>query len=166
MARPPASRAGRRDEDGPARRPTTPRAPGRPAPRCGALGRPALGRRALGRRGEQLARAHLLRRDYEILAGNVRTRAGEIDLIASTGRVLVFVEVKTLAARTPPAADRIRPLDWLHARQCRRLRLLAAAWLRDAPRRPPARSIRFDAIGVVVDSCGALLRLDHVESAW
>jgi putative endonuclease len=123
-------------------------------------------RRALGRHGEQLACAHLQRRGYEVLARNVRTRAGEIDVVASAGRLLVFVEVKTLTAPGPRMAAAARPLDWLRPRQRRRLRLLAAAWLHDTRDRPRAASIRFDAVGVVVDPHGALLRLDHVESAW
>ena len=48
-----------------------------------------------------------------------------------------------------------------------RIRRLAAAWLRD-PCRPrlPARAIRFDAIGVLVDGGEALVHLEHVEGAW
>ena len=52
-------------------------------------------RRALGRLGERLAAAHLQRLGFAILARNVRTRHGEIDLIAFDGEALVFVEVKT-----------------------------------------------------------------------
>jgi hypothetical protein len=32
--------------------------------------------------------------------------------------------------------------------------------------RPSAHTIRFDAIGVMLDSQNRLLRLDHVEGAW
>jgi hypothetical protein len=48
-----------------------------------------------------------------------------------------------------------------------RLRRLACAWLSEsAHRRPRAGAIRFDAIAVTVDRSGALVRLDHIESAW
>jgi len=44
---------------------------------------------------------------------------------------------------------------------------LAAAWLREQRAvRPRARTIRFDAIGVLVDARGALRRLEHLEGAW
>jgi putative endonuclease len=123
----------------------------------------------LGRRGEELAAAHLRARGFRTLARNVRTSQGEIDLIAFDGSTLVFVEVKT--RRISPRQASIRPdqqpLLGLSARQCGRLRRLAAAWLRDAQSpRPAARVIRFDAIGIVIDTRGTLRALEHVEAAW
>ncbi len=127
------------------------------------------GRRALGRLGEELAAAHLRRLGFSVLARNVRTRRGEIDLIAFDGATLVFAEVKT---RRTSACDRhigpaLEPLSALRRAQCARLRGLAVAWLSDDARiRPSARTIRFDAIGVIVDSRDRLVRLDHLEAAW
>jgi putative endonuclease len=126
-------------------------------------------RRALGRLGEELAAAHVRGLGFSILARNVRTRHGEIDLIAFDGSALVFVEVKTrcVHARQRPIRPDQEPLANLGARQRARLRRLAAAWLRDERRtRPRASMLRFDAVGVIVDGSGALLRLDHVEGAW
>lgn len=116
-----------------------------------------------------MAAAHLTRLGYSILARNVRTRHGEIDLIAYDGSTLVFVEVKT--RRVPSHAVRLdpemAPLAGLRARQRARLRRLAAAWLNEAQvARPTAQAIRFDAIGVMLDGRDRLLRLDHVEEAW
>jgi putative endonuclease len=126
-------------------------------------------RRALGRHGEKLAEAHLARLGFRTLARNVRSRAGEIDLIAFDGDTLVFAEVKTLRMRAPttrPGADQ-QPLQWLRHRQRVRLRRLAVAWLSDESHaRPTARTIRFDAIGVTVDAAGRLVRLEHIEGAW
>jgi putative endonuclease len=130
-------------------------------------------RRALGRLGEELAAAHLRRRGFSLLERNVRTRHGEIDLIAYDGLTLVFAEVKT--HRVSADRQRVRadqepdqePLTWLRPRQRARLRRLAAAWLRDEHQvRPTARTIRFDAIGVVVDGEGVEVRVEHVEGAW
>ena len=125
-------------------------------------------RRALGRRGEQLAADHLSRRGCVVLARNVRTRHGEIDLIARDSDTLVFVEVKTrsVAARARGIRPDQQPMVGLGARQRARLRRLAAAWLREERARPAARTIRFDAIGVVLDTAGRLRRLEHVEGAW
>ncbi len=50
---------------------------------------------SLGRWGEAVAEAFLLEKGYLIRERNVRTPYGEIDLIAQSGGVLVFVEVKT-----------------------------------------------------------------------
>ena len=62
--------------------------------------------RALGRRGERAAVRHLRRRGYRILARNVRTPAGEVDLLASEAGRLVLVEVKTSARVGGPALAR------------------------------------------------------------
>ena len=123
----------------------------------------------LGRRGEQLAAEHLRRRGCVELARNVRTSAGEIDLIALDGRALVFVEIKTrcVSRRQDAIREEQDPLRGLGTRQRQRVRRLAAAWLRnERHRRPRAEAIRFDAIGVVLDTTGAQRRIDHVEGAF
>lgn len=126
--------------------------------------------RATGRRGEELAAAHLRCRGFTILARNLRTGAGEIDLIAAQGRAIVFVEVKTTHALpgSPPGAvggePAARVLERLSGRQRRRLRGLALEWLRGQPR--AWEELRFDAIGVVVGPGGELLALEHLEGAW
>ena len=52
----------------------------------------------IGAWGEQTATDWLTERGYEILARNVRTPYGEIDIIARQGDITIFVEVKTLTA--------------------------------------------------------------------
>lgn len=126
-------------------------------------------RRALGRLGERIATAHLRQLGFSVVARNVRTRHGEIDLIAFDGATLVFAEVKArrVGARQRSIRADQDPLTALRPRQRARLRRLAAAWLREQRHaRPTAETIRFDAIGVVVDPRGAPLRVDHVEGAW
>jgi putative endonuclease len=126
-------------------------------------------RRALGQLGERLGAEHLQRLGFEILARNVRTRHGEIDLIAFDGRALVFVEVKSrrVNARAPRTHVDQSPLASLRRRQQVRLRRLATAWLSEqGSRRPQAREIRFDAIGVTLGRHDRLLRLEHLEAAW
>ena len=49
---------------------------------------------ARGRRAETLAAWLLRLKGYRILARRVRTRAGEVELVARRGRCLIFVEVK------------------------------------------------------------------------
>jgi putative endonuclease len=140
-----------------------------PATTAAGDGRDEDPRRALGRIGEDLAAAHFTRLGYRVLARNVRTRHGEIDLIAFDGRTLAVAEVKT--RRVPDSARPLRPeqqpLAGLRWSQSRRLRRLAVAWLSDEDNdRPTARTIRFDAVGVLVDRSNRLLRLDHIEAAW
>jgi putative endonuclease len=126
-------------------------------------------RRSLGHRGEQLAGAHLRTLGFHTLARNVRTRHGEIDLIAFDGHALIFTEVKTrcVSVRARTVREDQDPLRGLGQRQRLRLRKLATAWLvQSAGRRPRAETVRFDAIGVVIDTSGTLRRLDHVPDAY
>ena len=51
-------------------------------------------RRTAGNNGEKLAARHLSRHGLKPVARNYHCRQGEIDLIATDGRTLVFVEVK------------------------------------------------------------------------
>ncbi len=106
---------------------------------------------------------------FSPLGRNVRTRHGEIDLIAFNGRTLVFAEIKTrrVDVGAGPSRPDQQPLAWLRPRQRVRLRKLAVAWLADSRHiRPTAHTIRFDAIGVILDSKHRLVRLDHLEGAW
>ena len=117
-------------------------------------------RHRLGRLGEDLAAAHLQRRGFALVARNHRTRYGELDLIAYDGRTLVFVEVKS---RRAGSGD---PWDALGETKRRQVRQMARAWLSDTPDRPRSADLRFDAIGVVIDARGRLVRLDHLEGAF
>ena len=49
----------------------------------------------IGKWGENAATAYLTERGYEIIARNVRTPYGEIDIVAGQEDVTIFVEVKT-----------------------------------------------------------------------
>jgi putative endonuclease len=125
-------------------------------------------RHPLGRLGEDLAAAHLAQLGWRVLERNARMRHGEIDVIAFDGKTLVFAEVKTrrLSRSRSQLDPEQRPLAALRPRQRARLRRLAAAWLHERRLRPTARTIRFDAIGVIVDERGALHALEHIEAAW
>lgn len=61
--------------------------------------RVSLGRLShrLGHRSEWLAAALLMLKGYQILGFRLKTRAGEIDLLARRGRTLAVVEVKRRA---------------------------------------------------------------------
>jgi putative endonuclease len=121
----------------------------------------------LGRIGEELAAAHFERLGFRVLARNVRTRAGEIDLIVCDHDTLVFVEVKTARAAAAGRRQEAVPLEWLRPLQRARVRRLARAWLADPGRdRPRVAQLRFDAVGVVIDARGRLVALEHLEAAW
>ncbi len=81
-------------------------------------------RRVLGLAGELLAERELARRGLHVVARNVRTRFGEIDLICRDRNGYAFVEVKTRRAGSFIAAA-----EAVDARKAMRLAALAQAWL-------------------------------------
>jgi putative endonuclease len=119
-------------------------------------------RRRLGARGEQLAAEHLMRRGFRIVDRNYRTRWGELDIIAFDGRVLAFCEVKTRRV----TGGRGSPFESIHTRKRAQVRTMAQRWLRERADRPYADILRFDAIGVTLDSSGRLASLEHLEGAF
>jgi putative endonuclease len=100
------------------------------------------GHLALGRYGEELATRYLCDRGMQVLERNWRCPEGEIDIIALDGDCLVVCEVKTRAGTG--AGDPLEAVTWEKAR---RLRRLAAAYLRSRPN-PVARA-RIDVVGIL-----------------
>jgi putative endonuclease len=103
---------------------------------------PANARVELGKWGEECACRELRRRGYVILERRYRTRFGEIDIVATDGGVLVFVEVK---ARRGVAFG--TPAEAVTRHKQRRLLQLAAMYL--AARRVAADvACRFDVVSI------------------
>ncbi len=115
-------------------------------------------RQRLGQFGERLAVQHLLAKGYRIRDRNVRTREGEIDIIAEGDGVLAFVEVRARRGDAMGSA-----LESLTAAKRRRLVALAEAYGQDREDLPPER--RIDVIALEIAADGRLLSLQHIESA-
>ena len=116
--------------------------------------------RALGAQGEARAARFLVKRGYRIVERNVRLAGVEVDLIATRGRVVAFVEVKTRRTGRfgPPemAVDR--------AKQARLVRA-ATSWLQQ--RRARMREVRFDVIACMAPTgaCGDW-QIEHLPGAF
>ena len=80
--------------------------------------------RRLGPRGEYLVRRHFHRRGYHVLARNWRHGKGELDLIMSDGRFLLFLEAKARSGMWTPPLDQVLRQD-----QERRLLSLARTYI-------------------------------------
>ena len=115
-------------------------------------------RRSLGDFGERVARAHLEAKGYRIVATKVRTREGEIDVVAEREGIVAFVEVKTRRGEASGGA-----LEALTPRQAERLLLLADAFAQQHPELPEGR--RIDVIAIDLDTAGRVVSLEHIESA-
>lgn len=113
---------------------------------------------ALGRAGEQLAAEYLERHGLAVLARNWRCFLGELDIVGTDGRTVVFCEVKTRSG-----VDYGAPLDAVSPDKVRRLRDLAKAWLDE--QRLRGCPVRFDVVSVLWPP-GRPARIEHLEEAF
>ena len=116
-------------------------------------------RRSVGKRGEEEAARFLQKRGFAILDRNVRSRLGEIDLVARDGKALVFVEVKTLRER-----DGDPPQTAVGQEKQHRLGQLAQQYLKW--KRLGEVSCRFDVIAVTLDARDRVTALRHLPAAF
>jgi putative endonuclease len=123
-----------------------------------------VARQSLGRRAEGIVAEQLRAAGWRIVARNVRTRFGEIDIIAMDRGALVFVEVK--AGRAGGRTGPTHPALAVGSDKQRRLRSLARAWLAAGSGVPRFRELRFDVVGVSFGADGELLDVDHFRAAF
>jgi putative endonuclease len=111
-------------------------------------------RRQVGQGGEQRAAEYLKSRGYTILQRNWRHALGELDIVARTGKQLVFVEVRTLEGTLSFPEESVGP-----AKQ-RKLARLATAYVQQA---------RFEGdwrIDVIAIDRDGLRHIENAVSLW
>lgn len=117
-----------------------------------------LGPRVFGKEAESAAELFLRKKGYRILHRNVRFPNGELDLVASIGKIVVFVEVKarrtSLFGGAPHAVNRRKEL---------RLIQLAAQYL--ARYGLDDRPCRFDVVLCQGDAAESA-HIEHIENAF
>lgn len=100
-----------------------------------------MGRNNLaGAWGEAQAAEYLRRKHYQIVAAGYRSRFGEIDLIASNRKFLVFVEVKLRKSDSYA-----RAMEYVTTAKQNRLRTTASIYLSE---NPTTLQPRFDVIEI------------------
>lgn len=75
-------------------------------------------KKELGAKGEKLASEYLASQGYTIVAMNLESDYGEIDLVAQKGKHLFFVEIKTRTGHTYGSA--LDAVDWHKQKKIRR----------------------------------------------
>lgn len=112
----------------------------------------------IGKQGEDTAARLLAERGYRILARNVRTPAGELDLVTALGDFTVLVEVKARHNRSHGLPEEA-------VTSAKKLRLLAAAQyylqehgLLDSP-------WRIDVAAIEYGPAGKIERFEVIENA-
>jgi putative endonuclease len=121
-------------------------------------------RQRLGRSAEDLVAGRLAASGWELVERNARTCHGELDIVALDGPALVFVEVK--AGRRGSAFGPERPVLSVTPDKQRRVRRLAADWMRGRRDLPRYAQIRFDAVGVTYDGSGRAIDVEHLRGAF
>ena len=112
--------------------------------------------RILGEWGEGIAADFLTARGYEILARNIRTPAGEIDLLARRGGLLVFIEVKTRRGEGfGPPEEAITAVKQQHMEDS------ALAWLAEHP--GEGGNWQFDVIAIYQPPDDRQPEITHLE---
>lgn len=107
---------------------------------------------AAGRRGEEAAARFLAAQGWTIIATRVRTKAGEVDLVARRANLVAFVEVKTRKS----FAELAFAID-----ERRLARVAAAAEVLMERFAGPGDDIRVDVI-LLAPGCEP----QHIENAW
>lgn len=110
--------------------------------------------------GEALAAEFLRKKHYKIVAAGYRSRFGEIDLIVSDKRNVVFVEVKLRRN-----ADFAKAREYVNRAKQDRIRVTASVYLSQNPTRLQPR---FDVVEIYAPQ-GALTanpEIIHLEDAF
>lgn len=112
----------------------------------------------LGKWGEDHARRYVEGKGYTVTATNYRSRWGEVDIVASDGGQLVFIEVKTRRGKALGT-----PEESVTATKSRRLIATAQDYLQknDQEQAP----WRIDVVSIQLDSSGKLLEVNHIQNA-
>ena len=120
-----------------------------------------MGRNNLaGAWGESLAAEYLRKKRYKLLSSGYRSRFGEIDLIVSDRRYLVFVEVKLRKS-----GQFAKALEYVDRRKQEKLRTTAAIYLAE---NPTTLQPRFDVIEIYAPEGIETARPEiyHMEDAF
>ncbi len=120
---------------------------------------------SVGAFGEKLAADYLKKKGYKIIEANFKNilgrRLGEIDIIAETGKTLVFVEVKT---RTLENTEGPLPEESITPQKLRKLNKTSQFYIKlnnlwGSP-------FRFDAISIWISANRKNAKIKHIESIF
>ena len=113
-------------------------------------------RKKLGDAGERLAAARLTAQGYRIVDTKWRRRAGELDIVAWDGAVLVFVEVRTRRGDVSGT-----PEESVSPAKQRILWRLAELYLAEAGMTDDPPECRFDVVAIQLDpATGSVARFE------
>lgn len=111
--------------------------------------------------GECVVADGLKNSGWKILAERMKTKVGEIDLIAKRSSTIVFIEVKT------SGPNRIDAEMAVNAKSRTRIRRAAVTWMQNNPSlQKGVRHYRFDVFLVHTDNDNIVTKVDHIRDAF
>jgi putative endonuclease len=119
-----------------------------------------LNRSGAGREGESRAAAYLEASGLRIIARNVRSRIGEVDLIALDGETIVFIEVKTWSTYTFDSLS-----YGMNSKKQRRI-IETAKYFLSVHREYNSMAVRFDVVFISPAAKAASGELTHLKAAF
>jgi len=113
-----------------------------------------------GKIGEKIAQEFLIKKGYQIIQTNFRTRFGEIDLIANKNNRLIFVEVKLKIGE-----DFGSPEDMIDHHKLSQIQKTAEVFLQTNPQIVDNfQSNQIDAVCIVLNPDQTVKRINHWEN--
>lgn len=113
-------------------------------------------RLSLGKLGEKAAIRYLEENDYKIIKTNFRVgRLGEIDIIASNGEYLCFIEVKTRSSIIFGL-----PSEAVTYRKQSTIRKMASIYINNLQQEP---AVRFDVVEIIGTQKGNELKVKSIN---
>jgi len=111
----------------------------------------------IGKLGENAVSEYLEKLGYTLLSRNYRIKGGEIDIIASDSKYIIFVEVKT---RKPDSL-----VSAFEAVNRRKINLIIKTACDYLVKNPCSLQPRFDVAGVTALD-GHILNIDYIKNAF
>lgn len=114
---------------------------------------------AKGKTGEEIAATFLSKHGFSIIEKNFSNRFGEIDLIATKDKWLIFVEVKLKVGE-----DFGSPEEMINKRKLAQIRRTAEIFLgKNYKLKKEFPQHRIDAVCIVLEKGGETKRISHYE---
>lgn len=120
-------------------------------------------KRKVGDLGEKIACMFLVKRGFTVVERNYLRKWGELDIVASKGHKLHFIEVKTVTRNTvtyETGKDKYRPEDNLHPWKLKRLSRVIQTYLLNVTRE---HDWQFDVVTVYLDPTAREAKVEYFE---
>ncbi len=123
-------------------------------------------RKSRGRAGEAIACDFVRRKGYTVVEQNYRKPWGEIDIVATKGNTVRFIEVKAVSREIEPGEGSremdYRPEEMVQPSKLRKIARTAALYMEE---KGDEREYQIDVVGVIMDEKKRVARCRLFEQA-